>query len=118
MGRSVLVRRGLRNCGAGRPTSGLHDRKPIAHFRFSREAVLAFHGALAYHGEYPDVHYHLAKTLDELDRPAEAEDHWRTFIELAPDSPWAAEARMRMNEVALSEEEDAEIRSADDAISR
>ena len=32
-------------------------------------AVAAFQGALRYHGEYPDVHYHLARTLDELGRP-------------------------------------------------
>ncbi len=29
-------------------------------------AVAAFQGALQFHGDYPDVHYHLARTLDEL----------------------------------------------------
>ncbi len=59
-------------------------------------AVAAFEGALAYHGDYPDVHYQLARTLDELDREDEAEMHWRTFLALAPDSPWADEARHRL----------------------
>ncbi len=58
-------------------------------------AVAAFEGALRYHPDFPDVHYHLARTLDELDRRDEAEQHWRQFLELAPDSPWADEARRR-----------------------
>ncbi len=59
-------------------------------------AVAAFEGALAYHGDYPDVHYHLARTLDELGRREEAELHWRIFLELACDSPWATAARERL----------------------
>ena len=59
-------------------------------------AVAAFEGALAYHPGYADAHYHLARTLDELDRRAEAEVHWRAFQELAPDSPWADQAHSRL----------------------
>lgn len=59
-------------------------------------AIAAFEGALSYHGDYPDVHYHLARTLDELDQRPQAERHWREFLRLAPDSPWAAEARERL----------------------
>lgn len=61
-------------------------------------AVAAFHGALAYHADYPDVHYQLARTLDELGRADEAAHHWRTFLSLAPDSPWSDEARQRLEE--------------------
>lgn len=60
-------------------------------------AVAAFQGTLKYHGDYPDVHFHLARTLDELQRHDEAEHHWRRFLALAPDSPWAEEARGRLN---------------------
>jgi tetratricopeptide (TPR) repeat protein len=59
-------------------------------------AVAAFQGALAYHGDYADVHYHLARLLDELGRRDEAEACWRSFLELAPDSPWAEQARSRL----------------------
>lgn len=59
-------------------------------------ALAAFHGALAYHPEYADVHYHLARLLDRLDRPQEAEAAWRAFLDLAPDSPWAEQARNRL----------------------
>ncbi len=59
-------------------------------------AAAAFEGALTIHGDYPDAHYHLAQTLDELFRMDEAEVHWRTFIELAADSPWADQARNRL----------------------
>jgi tetratricopeptide (TPR) repeat protein len=59
-------------------------------------AVAAFEGALASHGEYPDVHYHLARTLDDLGRAVEAEIHWRSFLSLSPGSPWSEEARDRL----------------------
>jgi tetratricopeptide (TPR) repeat protein len=60
-------------------------------------AVAAFQGALAYHNDYPDVHYHLARTLDELGRREEAEQHWEEFLTLAPSSPWSEEARQRIH---------------------
>jgi tetratricopeptide (TPR) repeat protein len=59
-------------------------------------AAAAFEGALQRHGEYPDAHYHLARILCDLSRAAEAEPHWRAFLELAPESPWADEARRRL----------------------
>ena len=61
-------------------------------------AEAAFRGALDFHHDYPDVHYHLARTLDDLGSEEEAEIHWRTFLSLAPDSPWAEEARARIDD--------------------
>ncbi len=58
-------------------------------------AVAAFQGALAYHPDYADVHYHLANSLERLSRHEEAERHWHTFLALAPESPWAETARER-----------------------
>lgn len=63
-------------------------------------AIAAFEGALRYHGDFPDVHYHLARVLDEADRRAEAETHWQAFLELVPESPWAESARKRLGIVA------------------
>jgi tetratricopeptide (TPR) repeat protein len=59
-------------------------------------AIAALYGALKYHPDYPDVHYHLARTLDELGQPEKAIDHWRAFLVLSPDSPWAQQARDRL----------------------
>lgn len=59
-------------------------------------ALAAFQGALRFHPEYPDVHYHVAQLLDELGQPHQAEDHWREFLRLAPDSPWSDQARLRL----------------------
>jgi tetratricopeptide (TPR) repeat protein len=59
-------------------------------------AVAAFQGTLAYHPDYPDVYYHLARALDDLSRPEEADRSWRQFLTLSPDSPWADEARNRI----------------------
>jgi tetratricopeptide (TPR) repeat protein len=60
-------------------------------------ALATFHGALLHHPEYPDVHFYLARLLDEMDRSQEAEPHWQTFLDLAPQSPWAEEARHRLD---------------------
>ncbi len=61
-------------------------------------AVAAFEGALRYHAGYADAHYHLARTLDDMGRRGEAEEHWRLFLAMAPDSPWAAAARTRLGQ--------------------
>jgi tetratricopeptide (TPR) repeat protein len=59
-------------------------------------AEAAFRGALEYHPDYADAHYHLAKLLDRIDRAGEASRHWQLFMNLAPASPWADEARERI----------------------
>jgi tetratricopeptide (TPR) repeat protein len=59
-------------------------------------AVSAFEGALLYHSDYADVHYHLARTLDEIGQRGRAAEHWQRFLALAPDSPWADEAAQRL----------------------
>jgi tetratricopeptide (TPR) repeat protein len=59
-------------------------------------AISALEGALVYHDDYPDAHYHLARILDEAGRAGEATGHWRAFLRLAPNSPWADEARQRL----------------------
>lgn len=61
-------------------------------------ALEAFSGALAQHADYADAHFHLARLLDRRERGGEAESHWRRFLELAPESPWAEEARARVGE--------------------
>jgi tetratricopeptide (TPR) repeat protein len=57
-------------------------------------AQAAFEGALRYHPDYADAHYHLATLLHQSDRKSEALPHWRAFVELAPNSPRAIEARL------------------------
>ena len=59
-------------------------------------AAATFEGALAHHEAFADVHYHLAHVLDRLHREDEALDHYRTFLALAPENPWAADARDRL----------------------
>lgn len=60
-------------------------------------AEAAFRGALESHPEYADAHFHLARLLDQQERGVEAEVHWRSFLNLASYSPWANEARRRLN---------------------
>ena len=75
-------------------TDQVHDR--TWEKGFGPFAAAAFEGALRYHPDYADVHYHLARTLDEMGHRRTAEQHWRRFLALAPDSPWAAEAQQRI----------------------
>ena len=73
-------------------------------------AVAAFQGALALHPDYADVHYQMARTLGELGRDNEADEHWREFLRLSPDSPWAEEARqcLRYSDLAAQSSSDAD----------
>lgn len=59
-------------------------------------AIAAFQGVLAVNEAYPDVHYHLARALDDSQQSVLAEAHWRRFVELVPHSPWSIEARERL----------------------
>ena len=61
----------------------------------SELAIAAFRGAISLNDDYADVHYHLARVLDDVGRDVEAKHHWSRFLELAPESPWAAEALER-----------------------
>ena len=64
----------------------------------SELAIAAFRGALAYHADYADVHYHLAHALDRAGSATDAIVHWRKFLELAPNSPWAQHAEQRLSQ--------------------
>ncbi len=60
------------------------------------EAIETFEATLAFHEDYPDVHFHLARVFDDRGDTVHAETHWQRFLELAPESPWADEARIRL----------------------
>lgn len=62
-------------------------------------AVAAFRGALSLYEDYADVHYNLARVLDDTGREVESKHHWQRFLQLSPDSPWAAEARSRIHAI-------------------
>jgi tetratricopeptide (TPR) repeat protein len=61
-----------------------------------KEARRIFERALRHHPDYPDVHFHLAKLLDQLELPDIAVGHWERFLELAPRTPWSDEALERL----------------------
>ncbi|MCA9126177.1 MAG: MerR family transcriptional regulator [Planctomycetales bacterium] len=63
-------------------------------------AIAAFRGALEQYADYADVHFHLARALDDVGQELLAVEHWQRFIELAPASPWADEACTRLNRAA------------------
>lgn len=63
-------------------------------------AVAAFEGTLEQYADYADVHFHLARTLEDLGQTAGAIEHWRQFLLLAPASPWAEEATDRLAQLA------------------
>lgn len=60
------------------------------------EAIACFQETLRRHSAYPDVHYHLATAWDACGEGGQAEAHWKRFLELAPESPWAENARYRL----------------------
>lgn len=60
-------------------------------------AIAAFEGTLQQLPDYADVHFHLARVLDDFGQSARANEHWQQFLELAPESPWAEEAADRLS---------------------
>ena len=65
----------------------------------TEKAISSFKGALDQHRNFPDVHFHLAKLLSEIGREEEAVEHWQAFLELAPKSPWAEEAKTQLHAI-------------------
>ncbi len=63
-------------------------------------AVAAFEGTLQQFADYADVHFHLARALDDLHECSKANEHWQRFLELAPASPWAEEAQQRLSQLS------------------
>ncbi len=59
-------------------------------------ALAALQGAVDQQPDFADARYHLAHALDDLGHGEEALDQWRSFIQLAPESPWTEEARSRL----------------------
>ena len=56
-------------------------------------AIAAVRGAIDQHEAYADAHFHLARVHEKQGDHEAAAPHWRRFLELAPESPWAQEAR-------------------------
>ncbi len=63
-------------------------------------AIAAFEGTLAQYADYADVHFHMARALDEVGQTSRAIEHWQEFLRLAPASPWAEEASARLKQLA------------------
>jgi hypothetical protein len=59
-------------------------------------ALAALEGVLRQEPDYADAHWHIAGVLASLGRDEEASRHLRRFLALAPDSPWADQARERL----------------------
>ncbi len=63
-------------------------------------AIAAFEGTLEQFCDYADVHFHLARALDDAGQAPHATEHWQRFLELAPASPWAEEAAHRLRQLS------------------
>jgi DNA-binding transcriptional MerR regulator len=59
-------------------------------------ALAALDGVLRQEPDYADAHWHVAGVLEACGRIPESRRHLRTFLALAPESPWATLARDRL----------------------
>ena len=62
------------------------------------EALSAMRRALALEPAYADAHYNLAETLAAAGDAGGAQRHWRAYLQLDPDSDWAAHVRERLTD--------------------
>lgn len=56
-------------------------------------AISSFLGALEHHPDYADVHYHLGMLYMQHNLREKAVGHFRTYLNIFPDSPWAERVR-------------------------
>lgn len=61
-------------------------------------AIAALRGAIEQHEDFADAHYHLARAYSSRGESEAADPHWRRFLEVAPEGPWAEEARERLGQ--------------------
>ena len=47
-------------------------------------------------GSHPDARYNLALVCEKLNACDEAREHWQTYLQLDPSSPWSDYARQRL----------------------
>lgn len=57
------------------------------------EAIASLQAALIVCPDYADAHFNLALFLEKVGRHGEAQQHWRAYVKLDPESQWAAVAR-------------------------
>lgn len=61
------------------------------------EAARLFGAAVELDPGFADAHFNLAMALEELARGADARPHWKTYLELDPQGPWAEIARRHLD---------------------
>jgi tetratricopeptide (TPR) repeat protein len=59
-------------------------------------ALAALDGVLRQQPDYADAHWHMAGVLHDVGQKLGSQRHLRTFLALAPESPWATMARERL----------------------
>jgi tetratricopeptide (TPR) repeat protein len=66
-------------------------------------SIQQYRVALSVSPDYADAHFNLAGVLDRSGRREEAARHWRRYLELDGDSPWARIARSHLETAADDE---------------
>ena len=61
-------------------------------------AIAAYRRALAIEPGYADAHYNLAESFAQTGQPERAREHWRAYLRLAPEDPWADQVRRRLEQ--------------------
>ncbi|MDR2170045.1 MAG: MerR family transcriptional regulator [Planctomycetaceae bacterium] len=62
-------------------------------------AIAAFRGALKFHPDYAEVHFHLGMLLNRTGQFRDALEHLQLFVDLTPDSPWIAKANDTIKDI-------------------
>jgi tetratricopeptide (TPR) repeat protein len=62
-----------------------------------KAAEAAFRTSLELDENCADAHYNLADLFDQAEKPTQAGDHWRAYLQLECDGIWAEHARSRLS---------------------
>ena len=61
-----------------------------------QESVEVFQRALEVFPLYADAHFNLGDVYATLEQANSAQEHWKRYLQLDPNSPWAADVRARL----------------------
>jgi tetratricopeptide (TPR) repeat protein len=67
------------------------------------EAIQAYNTALQLAPTYGDAHYNIALAYEKIREPRKALKHWRAYVKLDSNGPWAVHARNQMQRILQSD---------------
>ena len=109
---NVRFRRGFSEEAASlyKEALAIDEAQPEAHYNLgflhyergeAESSARCFQRAVDADPGFADAHFNLAMALEEIEQRAKARRHWRLYLQLEPDGPWAEVARRHLQDSSI-----------------